>query len=94
MREGTDEAANPADDEQFGPEAVAQTLDQFIAGVIEAARNRDDFDTTLLAILTTHIVRVDPADEAVALAAAQIEALAEARALAPEKEPSDGEDNA
>jgi len=94
MREAVDEAVNPADDEQFGPKPVAQTLDQFIAGVIEAAENREDFDKTLLAILTNHVVKVTSTDEAVALAAAQIEALAEARVLAPEKELPDGEDNA
>ena len=94
MCEDADEAINPLDDTQLEPQAAAQTLNQFIGQVIEAARDRDDFDATLLAILTNHIVKEDPADEAVALAAAQIEALAETRALAPEKEPPDGEDNA
>jgi hypothetical protein len=81
MCEDAFEAASPLDGEHSGPEAVAQTLGQFIAGVIDAARNHDDFDATLLAILTNHIVKEDPADNAVALAVAQIEALAESRAV-------------
>ena len=93
MGEGADEAAGTVQDEQLGPEAAAQTLDQFVAGVLDAARKREDFDATLLAILTNHIVREDPAGDSVAIAAAKIEALAEARASAPEKEPRDGEDN-
>ncbi len=94
MCDDADETVNTVDDEQGGPEAAAQTLDQFIARVIEAANNRDDFDADLLAILTNHIVKEDPADDAVARAAAEIEALAETRASAPEQEPPDGGNNA
>jgi hypothetical protein len=61
--------------------------------VIEAAGKREDFDAALLAILRSHMLKENPADEAVASAGAQIEALAETRALAAEKEFSDGEDN-
>ena len=89
-----DEADNIVDDEQAGPEAAAQTLDQFIARVIEAAKSCDDFDADLLAILIDHIVKEDPADDAVARAAAEIEVLAETRASAPEQEPLDGGNNA
>ena len=89
-----DEAVNIVDDEQSGPEAAAQTLNQFIARVIEAAKSHDDFDADLLAILTNHIVKEDPTDDAVARAAAEIEGLAENRASPPEEEPPDGGDNA
>jgi hypothetical protein len=94
MREAAFEAASPSDDGHTGSGAVAQTLDQFIAGVIDAARNRADFDATLLAILTNYIVKEDPADNPVALAVAQIEALAESRAVSAKQESPDGGDNA
>lgn len=94
MRDDADKAFNAVDDDQFGGEAAAQTLDQFIARVIEAAKSRDEFDPTLLAILTSQVVKEDVAEEAVALCVAQIEALAEQRAAAPKQEPHDGRDNA
>ena len=94
MCDDADRVVNIVDDEQGGPEAAAQTLDQFIARVIEAAKNHDDFDADLLAILINHIVKEDPADDAVARSAAEIEALAETRASAPEQEPPHGGDNA
>ena len=94
MCDDADRVVNTVDDEQVGPEAAAQTLDQFIAQVIEAARNCNDFDADLLTILTNHIVKEDPADDAVARSAAEIEALAETRASAPEQERPDGGDNA
>ena len=61
--------------------------------MIEEAGNRVDFDATLLAILTKHIVKEDPAENAVDLCVAQIEALAETRASMPKQEPPDGGDN-
>lgn len=94
MCEDADEAVNRVVDKQAGPEAATQTLDQFIARVTEAAKNHGDFDADLLAILIDHIVKEDPADGAVARAAAEIEALAETRASAPEEESPDGGDNA
>ena len=94
MCEDADEVVNTVNDELGGPEAAAQTLDQFIARVIEAAKSHDGFDADLLAILTNHIVKEDPASDAVARAAEEIEALAETRASAPEQEPADDGDNA
>lgn len=93
MCDDADEAVNIMDDEQGGSEVAACTLDQLIARVIEAAKNDDDFDAHLLAILTNHIVKGDPADNAIDRAAAEIEALAESRASAPEQEPPNDGNN-
>jgi len=94
MREDGFEAANAAGDEHFGSEAAAQTIERFIGQVIEAATRREDFDATLLKIVTTYIIKERPAEDAVTHAAAQIEALAETRALLAEKKAVDGSDNA
>jgi hypothetical protein len=94
MREDGSEATNAAGDDHLGSHTAAQTIEQFIGQVIEAATRREDFDATLLKIVTIYIIKERPAEDAVARVAAQIEALAERRALLAEKKVLNGIDNA
>ncbi len=93
MGEDTGETVDGPEEERGRPQTVAQSLDQFIAGVIEEAHSQEGLDAELLGILTSHIVKEEPAGKAIARAAAEIEQLAETRASAPKEESADGGDN-
>lgn len=71
--------------------SVAQTVtpEKLISDAIDALRKEADTDTDLLDILADNIVKLAPADKAVADATAAIEALASKRAEGAEDDPAD-----
>lgn len=65
------------------------TNEQLIAKAISALESDDKTDTSLMEVLTEHILKLNPKDTAVNDAVKEIEALAEKRAEEPKDDPSD-----
>lgn len=73
-----------------GEEEPLETPDAFLQALGESLKAKDDVDTDLTAILTTHILKVAPAPNAVAQAKDAIVKLAGERANPSKVEVANG----
>jgi len=67
---------------------VTDTNEQLIAKAVSALKRDDMTDTSLMEVLTEHILKLNPKDTAVDDAVKEIEALAAKRAEEPKNDPS------
>ena len=73
-----------------GEEIEADTPEAFVAALGDSLSNSDRVDADLAGILKTHLLKIDPEDNAVAAAKDAIDKLAGERAAPPETEEADG----